>query len=203
MADLLATPADLASLLQQDLDTSTATLLLELATAAVQGATGQRLVQVVGDTATIWPTDPTDQWITLPQRPVTVVASAQVGTTPVTDWILEYNRLYRFTGWYSALAYWPRQPNPVTVTYTHGWATGAQELQLARQATLALAAGAYTASPAVTAEQIDDYRVQFAEGAGAMSLTPFLRDALTRRYGRPVATVRLNAHQRMSSGFER
>ena len=46
MADMLATPEDLAALLQQDVDRATATLLIESATALVQATVGQRIVRV-------------------------------------------------------------------------------------------------------------------------------------------------------------
>jgi hypothetical protein len=56
MADQLATPEDLAALLQDSqVDRATAELLLECATAVVQSAAGgQRILQVVDDAVTLY-----------------------------------------------------------------------------------------------------------------------------------------------------
>ena len=46
MADQLCTPTDLAGLLDQDLDTFRATLVIDAATALVQSLVGQRIAQI-------------------------------------------------------------------------------------------------------------------------------------------------------------
>lgn len=194
MADQLATPADLAALLQQDLDTATATMLLELATAVVQAACGgQRIVEVVDDQVTL-DLDGMDHgmYLDLPQRPVTAVKSVLVGSTAVSDYSLSRGRLWRASGWRSTLLGYPlSQPSGVTVTYTHGYAAGDQRLQLARSAVLALAAGAYMNPSGTLREQIDDYSVQYEAMAARMEASAFLVGRLRAQYGRPLRSARL------------
>ena len=215
MADQLATPADLASLLQMDVDTATATLLIEAATGVVQQACGgQRIVQVVGDVATIIGT--TDSWLDLPQIPVTSVASVALdGTTltVTTDYRVFGNRIWRKFGWQTnygwpydgAYSYWGGYPPPsiisgypyqepsgVVVTYTHGYAPGAQELQLARSAVLSMCATAYSNPSGSSSESIDDYSVNFGRTLDApLVLSPTLKAALRRQYGRRAGLVRI------------
>lgn len=212
MADQLATVADLASYLKQDVDTSTATLLIECATAVVQECcAGQRIVQVVGDTAAILGT--TDSWLDLPQRPVTAVASVTLDgnlLTVNTDYTRFGNRLWRRHGWQTNIGWpwdWPfyganpralipagyplQEPSAVTVAYTHGYATGAQELQMARSAVLSLAAGVYTGTPGAVSESIDDYSISYEAMAARMESAPFLKAALNKKYGRRAGLVRI------------
>lgn len=194
MADQLATPADLASLLQQDVDTATATLLIEVATAVVQGVTGQRIVQVVGDVAVL-DLDEYDGglYLDLPERPVTAVTAVSIGATAITDYStqLRRNRLWRAYGWRSTLVAYPDQPSQATVTYTHGYAAGHQRLQLARGAVLQLAAAVYGNPGGATREQIDDYAVSYEATAARMDASPHLAAALRRQYGRASGSVRL------------
>ena len=175
---MLATPQDLASLLQQDLDASTANLLLELATAKVQRAAGgQRIIQAT-DTAVIdvveW-----DQWLALPQLPVQSVDTVELDGTPVTDWVLSNQKLWRLSGWLTAC--W--QPSQVKVTYTHGYPDGSQWLHLARDMTLALARMGYGNPGGVSMEAIDDYRVSYAEVDARMQMTEPMRQAIADAYG--------------------
>jgi hypothetical protein len=105
MADMLVTPSELASLLQEDVDTATATLAIEIATGAVQGAAGQRIVQVLNDTLTVDLDQlDCDPYLSLPEGPVTAVASAAVGATAITDYSVQLSRgrLWRSLGWRSA-----------------------------------------------------------------------------------------------------
>lgn len=195
MADQLATPEDLAALLQQNLDRATAELLIQCATAVVQNAAGgQRILEVVDDVATIY-LDNYDNslWLTLPQRPVTEVSSVSIGATLVTDWSPQYNRnrIYRPDGWRSTLIAYPDQPSAVTVTYTHGYPDGDQRLQLARSAVLTFAAQGYTNPSAATREQIDDYAVQYSDMSARMEASPTLVKALRQAYGRSGSSVHL------------
>lgn len=194
MADLLATPSDLASLLQQDLDTATATLLLQAATAVVQATVGQRLVQVANDVVAL-DLDENDSgpYLDLPERPVTAVTTVLVGGTAVTDYSpqLRRNRLWRAYGWRSPLTYYPSQPSQVTVTYSHGYAPTDQRLQLARSATLQLAASAYANPGGAIREQIDDYSVAYEAAATRMEASPSLAGLLRKQYGRGPRSVRL------------
>jgi hypothetical protein len=221
MADQLATPSDLASHLQQDVDTSTATLLIECATAVVQQMCGgQRIVQVTDDVATILGTS--DSWLDLPQIPVTAVTSVvRDGTTLAVgvDYKVFGNRLWSRRGWQSNIG-WPvdyvngygytepaawrpsygdswlgPEPGAVTVTYTHGYAPGAQQLQLARDAVLSLIASTYTNPSGASSESIDDYTIQYAHTQAAMhsaaSSSTHLQAALRKQYGRRGGLVRI------------
>src|SRR3954471_1073390 len=163
MADQLCTPADLASWLQQDLDLSTATLLVECATAVVQEAAGgQRIIQVVGDTANVL--GDTGSWLQLPQLPVTAVTSVTVDGTALVlgaGYKVFGSKLWRKFGWqtnygwpfdlaYSKWGGYPppsvvsgypyQEPSGVVVVYTHGYPAGHQSLQLARGVVLSLCA---------------------------------------------------------------
>jgi hypothetical protein len=197
MADMLATPSDLASLLQQNVDTATATLLIETATAVVQAICGQRIVQVVGDVQ-ILDLDEYDGglWLNLPERPVTAVTAVLIGATPLvtpTDYTVQLSRgrLWRSSGWRSTLLAYYEQPSTVTVTNTHGYPTGHQKLQLARSAVLALCKGAYTNPSGAVRMSIDDYSEAYEAMAAQMEASEFLTAALRRQYGRPVGSVPL------------
>lgn len=182
MADQLATVADLTKLVAVDSDT--ATLLLELATAKVQRAAGgQRLVDLT-DTAVLDITD-LDEWLVLPQRPARSVASVVLDGTTITDWKLVDQKLWRLLGWLTSWA----QPSQVQVTYSHGYLDGAQDLQLARDMTLSLAKlGAGNPSGA-TSEAIDDYKVTYAEADARMQLSEFQQLAIADAYGASAYTT--------------
>lgn len=197
MADQLATPADLASLLQSDVDTSTATLLVELGTAVVQAAAGQRIIQVVDDTVTL---DLDDHdggtWLTLPERPVTAVTAVAIGATALTSPVgytaqLSRSRLWRSYGWRSTLINYYNQPSTVTVTYTHGYPVGHQKLQLGRAAVLGIVKAAYSNPAGATRITIDDYTEAYDVISAAMDASPSLQGRLQRQYGRPVGSVAL------------
>jgi hypothetical protein len=195
MADQLATPSDLASALQQDLDLSTATLWIEAATAVVQEAAGgQRIVQVVADTATL--IGLTDQWLDLPQIPVTAVASVTLDGSTVTagaagsggsTYRRVGNRLWRGDGWQTYVG----EPSDVVVVNTHGYPTGHQSLQLGRNAVLGLGKVAYINVSGASREQIDDYSVAYEAVAAVLEASPNLRRALRRQYGRRAALTRI------------
>lgn len=208
MADQLATPSDLAAFVKQDVDTSTATVLIECATAVVQDCCGgQRIVQVVGDTMSILGTS--DSWLDLPQRPVTAVTSVTLdGITLAlgTDYKVFGSRLWRAVGWQVNIGWpysgtWPRgasvngygmqEPSAVVVVNTHGYAPGAQQLQLGRSAVLSLAGAAYNATPGATSESIDDYSVTFQAMAANLEAAPFLKAALRKKYGRRAGLARI------------
>jgi hypothetical protein len=192
MADQLATASDLASALQQDVDTATATLLVECATAVIQAITGQRIVQVVNDTQVL-DLDEYDggNYLVLPERPVTAVGTVLIGSTAVTDFStqLSRGRLWRAYGWRSVLINYYGQPSTATVTYTHGYAAGSQKLQLARQAVLSMAVGAYSSPDGATSVHIDDYSATFEAMSTRLAASPFLVGNLIRQYGRPVGSA--------------
>lgn len=197
MADQLATPAQLASYLQvpeADLDDATADVLLNAATAVVQEAAGgQRIIQVVDDVLGL--SGLSDSWLALPQIPVTAVdavvldsmtlvlgAAGDVGST----YRVVGNRLWRADGWQTYIG----EPSEVVVTYTHGYPPGHQGLELARQATLALAATPYSTPSGATQVKIDDYAEAYSAVAARMEAGRGLKAALRRQYGRRGGYVR-------------
>lgn len=189
-ADMLATPQDLASLLQLDWGTLTdaekasLTMLAEIGTAVVQGEVRQRLVQA---TDTISLVGTTESWLPLPERPVTEVSSVTIDGQPIDDWQLHGSRLWRSDGW-AASAY---EPSTVEVTYTHGYPPGHQALQLARGATLAVVRD-WAANPtAATSIRIDDYAETYSAMAARLEASTYLRAALHRMYGQRGGLVRV------------
>src|SRR5882762_10742071 len=100
----LVTADELSAWLQEPVAPVTANLLIRQATGKVQAACGQTLVQVLGDTVVI--DGHPDQWLELPQRPVTAVHSVtfQDGnlapvTLDPTQYTVVGNRLWRGYGW--------------------------------------------------------------------------------------------------------
>lgn len=191
-ADRLATPEDLASLLQRaDLDMSTAGLLVEIGTAVVQAATGQRIVFVAGDTFEVMGTH--DQWLDLPQIPVTAASGVTIDGTAVTEgtgwgqWRRFGNRLYRSCGWRHGCP----GPSLVAGVNDHGYADGRQELQLGRGAVLSICKGVYGNPKGAASEAIDDYRVSYEALATQLEASPNLIAALRRQYGRRATAVRV------------
>jgi hypothetical protein len=195
VADQLCTPSDLASLLQQDLDASTALLLVECATAVVQSAAGgQRIVRVVDDVAEL--TGTTDSWLDLPQVPVTAVSavtldggalSAGVPGSGGTTYRRKGDRLWRGDGWQQFC----NEPSDVVVTFTHGYPPGDQGLQRARAAALMLAAGPYDNPAGAASVRIDDYAATYERMSARMEESPRLKAALRKQYGRRGGLVRI------------
>lgn len=196
MADMLAAPEDLASLLERDdVDTFKATLLIECATSVVQVITGQRIVEVTDDTVTLDAAEAHGgRYLLLPEQPVTSVSAVSIAGNAVTDYTAQYGRarLWRAYGWRLLNAY-PGQPSTITVTYTHGYPAGHQRLQLARSAVLALIRGVYGNPLGATQIQIDDFNATFTNLSVQMDASPFLAQALRRQYGRPPGAAVLTA----------
>lgn len=194
---MLATPEDLASLLGlvwADLDEAqqaSLTMLVEIGTAVVQAEVGQRLVAVTDDAITLLGT--TDAWLDLPQRPVTAVSAVTLDGDTVEEGTGtgQYRRfgarLWRSCGWAPSSL----EPSTVTVAYSHGYASDAQELQLARGAVLAVVRD-WAANPgAATSLRIDDYAETYSALAARLETTTHLRAALRRQYGRRGGLVRI------------
>lgn len=194
MADQLATPGDLAALLERDdLDLYKATMLVECGTAVVQAIAGQRIVEVEDDEVTL-DLDGYDGglYLDLPESPVTAVSTVTIGATVVTDYTtqLRRSRLWRADGWRSTLLAYPgSQPSTVTATYTHGYPAGHQRLQLARNAVLSLVSTVYGNPTGATREQIDDYAVAYEAISARMEAAPYLRQGLRRYYGRSAGLI--------------
>lgn len=182
MADLLATPADLRALLQEDatgLPDATALQALAMATAAVQEAAGQNLIYAT-TSAEIMGTF--ESFLDLPERPVHTVTSVTLDVVAVT--YKKFGaRLWRRDGWATC----PSEPSEVAVTYTHGYQPGDSKLEYAKAVALGAAAQIATdPTGKVTGISIDDYQEQRAQG-GESSLAGLLpvhaRRALRRTYG--------------------
>lgn len=192
MADMLATPDELATLMRDTgLDEDTATLLLELATGEVQGVTRQRLVFVEDDEFTDL-LGSTDAWLELPERPVVDLTSLTIdgGDELVagTDFKRFGARLWRRCGWATC---WT-EPSTIAGTYSHGLDVGDQRLEPARAAVLGLSRTAYANTSGVLSEAIDDYRVQFANSvAELMQGSEYLAKSLRRIYGGRAGLVRI------------
>lgn len=184
MADQLATSADLNLAIDPSgattIPSATATMLLELATAKVQRAAGGQRIVDLTDTAVI-DVDPWDNdvYLPLPQLPVRSVSLVVLDGSTITDWVLRKQMLWRANGWMTSLA----QPSQVKVTSAHGYVTGSQWLQLAREMTLSLAVMPYSNPSRALSESIDDYHISYGEADARMQLTEFQVGAIQAAYG--------------------
>jgi hypothetical protein len=180
VADMLATPSDLASLLQRDVDTATATLLIEVGTAKVQRAAGGQRIVAATSTAVIDIME-LDEWLDLPQYPVRSVDLVVLDgvTLAASEYQLVRQRLWRAVGWIQS---WSR-PSQALVTSSHGLLAGSQALQLGRDMVLSLARTAYPNPSGATSAAIDDYRVTYAEADARMQLSPYQEAAIAAEYG--------------------
>lgn len=190
MADTLATPADLATALQRDVDTASATLALEVATAVVQAAAGQRIVRAT-TTETAW--GGVDRVLRLKQRPIISITSVTYngsllaqGTASGT-WRMAANGLWRDLGWAECAG----EPLGTTVVYVAGYLATDQEIQLGRGVTLSIARGLFANPDGTIREQIDDYSVAYAEAEAAMDAQPSLVARLRKQYGQKAGLVRI------------
>ena len=195
MADLLATPPDLASLLQRDLNTmdpASLTLVLEISTGFVQAAAEQRLVEVVNDQVTVY--GDSDRLLRLPERPVMAVTSVTYQGSALTQgtasgtWRLAHHGIWRDCGW--PATDWCA-PSPVDVVYSHGYPDGHQKLQPARGSTLSLARTPFINPDGTVREQIDDYAVAYEAVAAAFEASPAMRATLRRIYGERARFVKI------------
>jgi hypothetical protein len=162
---IYATAADLASYLQQDVDTATATLVLTLASGQFTQAADtwwspQSITYThVGTRCTS---------LVLPFLPVTSVTAVRINGVTVTGYTLINGILYRPVGFGVS---WARPPDKVEVDLVHGYTTASDDV---KAAVLDMAAQAYTTPVgAVVGESIDDYQVRYANAAGGVQLTPF------------------------------
>jgi len=161
------TASDLASFLQKDLDTATATLVLAKATALFE----QRAKSHWGGTASTTYSKPgTGRGeIIMPFAPLIAVVQVRIKGVVLTvgaDYTVIEQSLYRRNGW----GLWSNfPPDLVEVDYTYGYATVSDDVA---SAVLESAAAAY-ASPDITvsAEAIDDYSVKSAPRTGGMTLS--------------------------------
>ena len=209
--DLLATVEDLNELLEPELPEPAARLLLQIATAVVQGVVAQHLLRVDGDELTMdLHHATTDAYLDLPEHPVNAVHQVWLITRhgraeqfhPVTDYVpqLTAGRLWRRDGWLTTHGCAEAQPTAVRVLYDHGYPPGHPKLTLARSVVLMLAAaaarrtpGGRTSPPGVSSERIGDYQISYSEGDGSevadvmnldLNAGGFVATALRRTYAR-------------------
>lgn len=162
MADLF-TVSELASYLQRDLDTASATLAKDSAQAIVRQYAQQEFTSTTY-TGALLPID-VHRWsyvVNFPQRPVTAVSSVAVnGTTYVsgTDYAWNgYSPFIRLDYVESSTATFADEP-VATVTYTAGFATVPADV---KAVALAVAARQYDNPRGIRQESIDDYSVSRA-----------------------------------------
>jgi hypothetical protein len=192
VADMLATTEDLTSLLQRDpINPASATLAIEIATAVVQAAAGQRILLVGPDTETVW--GGPDQVLRLREGPIVSVTSVTYNGTLLTEgtasgtWRRSMSGLWRDIGWVES----PGEPSEITVVYTHGYAADDQRIQLARSWTLSIARGLFTNPDGAVREQIDDYAIAYSEAAATLDAIPGAARLLRKQYGPKARMIRV------------
>jgi hypothetical protein len=187
VADLF-TLEELASHLQSDLDTATATLARARVVAYLESELGVVLTQRTG-TVTFHP-EPSTDFLRLPW-PSTVTAVTVNGVALVADdWYLvnslaEIRLVSKCWGGFAGDI---RKLPTVVVSLTYGYLTPPAVLKAWG---LLLAGQAYQLAPKIglQSESIDDYSVAYATGAGAaadVELPPAVLNRLRAKFGRGV-----------------
>jgi hypothetical protein len=164
---MYATVSELASFLKQDLDTSTATLALTIASDLFADRANTRF-ESNSATYSVASIDGTANYrIYLPHTPVTAVSAVRVNGVAITDYTRIGNVLYRLIGFGFQ---WAFPPDLIEVDYTYGETVVPDKVKGAVLET----AGAIYSSPDITvvSEQIDDYSVKTAANAGGFQLSP-------------------------------
>ncbi len=175
-----ASPAELASYLQQDVDTATAALLLDMAAGIIQAETRQTLSLVTNDTVSLAGLAAD---VFLPQSPVVSVGAVTAAYFAVPPVAYAVNLDYSVRG---GMLSWRRGgwwPDTVNVTYTHGYAVIPSDV---KAACVAIAAESYQL-PGGLLEQVDDYVPRLAGNSPAADLLA----VVVRRYRRRAASVLL------------
>lgn len=180
---VLATAAELAAWLgHPGFDTTEqarAELLLNLATAEVQGADGtDQALEVAAQTQVRDGTGTCK--LVLPRHPVTAVATVTVddGTT-VTTLTFDDDYTWSESGILTRISgVWPCRDRAVTITYTAGWATIPAEV---KKICLRLASTAWHNPIGADSEQIGDRDVRWH--TPGMELSSTERDTLSRYRG--------------------
>jgi hypothetical protein len=148
--------------------TAVHTVMLAVASSLVRAAAGSPILET-DSTVSLWALDCTE-WLTLPGKPVTAVASVEVDGEALaagTDYKLVHGDLWGSDPWGDDLT-----PVEVVVEMTHGLVeVPPYVVQLVCDLAILGAAAAPEGAhdPRIVAEQIDDYKVQFAAGADAVA----------------------------------
>lgn len=168
---MYATAAELASFLQQDVDTSTATLALTIASDLFADRAGVRF-EATSTTYSVPSTDGTANYrVYLPHTPVTAVSAVRVNGVAITDYTRIGNVLYRLIGFGFR---WAFPPDLIEVDYTHGETVVPDKVK----GVVLETAGTIYSSPDITvvSESIDDYSVRTSPTAGGFQLSPAAKD---------------------------
>lgn len=163
-----ATDEELASYLQKDLDTATATLVLQMASALFDREADTKFTT----TTATWTTVVYGQWaLELPFQPITAISAVRVNGATITGWSLRSNTLYRLAGFGWRNAY---PPDELAADVQYGYATAPDDV---KGAVLEIAAQAYDVPvSAVASEQIDDYAIRYVTTGGGLQMTAHARD---------------------------
>jgi hypothetical protein len=167
MTTMYATASDLASFLQRDVDTATATLVLTKMSALFDA----RARTHWGGTVSTTYSKPGYGQIELvmplgPLAAVSAVRVAGVTLTPGVDYAVIEQSVFRRSGFGIP---WRFPPDLVEVDYTYGYATVSDDVAAA---VLESAAAAYSSPDiSVASESIDDYSVRSVAGTGGMTLS--------------------------------
>lgn len=166
---MYATPSELSSYLQKDLDNATATLVLQVTS---QMFSARANTMFAATTVTYQAPALGYRQLQLPFRPVTAVAQVRIvssasGTQVITDYTRIKTVLYRLIG-FGVPGVFP--PDMVEVDLTYGYATCPDDVKGA----ILESAGAAYQGPDITvaAEAIDDYSIKMAANTGGVSLSP-------------------------------
>jgi hypothetical protein len=168
---MYATVSELASFLKQDVDTSTATLALTIASDLFADRANTRFESNTA-TYSVASIDGTANYrIYLPHTPVTAVSAVRVNGVAITDYTRIGNVLYRLIGFGFQ---WAFPPDLIEVDYTYGETVVPDKVK----GEVLETAGAIYSSPDITvvSEQIDDYSVKTAANAGGFQLSPAAKD---------------------------
>lgn len=169
---MYATAAELASYLQKDLDTATATLAITVAS----GMFSTRAATMFAATAVTYETVATGGvQLRLPFRPVTAVSAVRIVVGAVSTTVTDFSRirsvLYRVAG-FGAWGAFP--PDTAEVDLTHGYAVCPDDV---KGAVLESAGVAYEhPDAALVAEAIDDYSVRTSATLSGFQLSQGARD---------------------------
>lgn len=161
---MYATPSELASYLQQDVDTSTATLVLQICSELFAKRAHTRFESTA---ATCSRPGVNAFEIVLPFQPLIAVSAVRIKGVAVTDYTVIGPSVYRRLGFGS---WWAFPPDLIEIDYTHGYTTVPDDV---KGAVLESAGAAYS-SPDITvkSESIDDYSVSSAANSGGVMLSP-------------------------------
>ena len=189
----LATTDDLVARGIDVTDADLADTMLGVASATIRGAAGSPISETLSTVSLVaWRGS---ELLRLPGLPVQHVSAVVVDGAPLTGFVLDGDRLWSRFGWGD----W-RCPVTVTITYTHGLPEVPADItdlvcSFAAAGMHAASDGGYAARSGLIAERIDDYSVQYAQGADAvanvMEVPSRTRTMLRARFGASAGTVTL------------